>query len=186
MERDIRQACEVLNSGGVILYPTDTVWGIGCDATNADAVRNVYNIKRRSDSKALIVLVGSRNMLAEYVSKIPDSAEEFLSGERPTTIVLDRAHGLAPNLLADDGSIGMRVTSEAFSAALCRRFGRPIVSTSANISGMPSPASFADISDEIKDLVDYICVTRRDDNGDGIPSRIVKIGLEGGIQIIRP
>ncbi|MCM1504734.1 MAG: L-threonylcarbamoyladenylate synthase [Muribaculum sp.] len=186
MERDIRQACEVLERGGLILYPTDTVWGIGCDAANAEAVRKVYDLKRRSDSKALIVLVGSRRMLDECVADVPDSAKEFLSGKRPTTLVLDSPHGLASNLLATDGSVGLRVSHEAFSSALCQEFGRPIVSTSANISGTPSPASFAEISDEIKAGVDYVCTSRRDDDGNGIPSRIVKIDMNGGIQIIRP
>ncbi len=186
VEKDLLLACDVLRRGGVILYPTDTVWGIGCDATNPDAVRKVYDIKRRSDSKALIVLVGSSDMLNEYVASVPDQAGEYISGDRPTTMVLDGAEGLAPNLLADDGSVGMRVTGESFSRELCLRFGRPIVSTSANISGMPSPACFGDISSEIVDSMDYVCTTRRDEEGCGIPSRIVKIHPDGYIQIIRP
>ena len=185
MEKDLQLACEALERGEVILYPTDTVWGIGCDATNPVAVRRVYDIKHRSDSKALIVLVGSLDMLRQYVDRVPDEALGFIAGERPTTMVLDGGNGLAPNLLADDGSVGMRVTSEAFSKSLCQAFGRPIVSTSANISGMPAPSIYSEISSDILDAVDYVATTRRDDTGRSMPSRIVKIDLKGNIQIIR-
>lgn len=186
MDEDLQLACEALKRGDVILYPTDTVWGIGCDATDKAAVERVYAIKRRSDSKALIVLVGSMSMLGDYVPCLPAKAVEYLSDTRPTTVVLDGCKGLAPNLMADDGSVGVRVTSEPFSHSLCMMFGKPIVSTSANISGMPSAASFDEISDEIIKSVDYVCVTRRDDTSAHSPSRIVKITSEGSIQIIRP
>lgn len=185
VEKDLRLACEALERGEVILYPTDTVWGIGCDATDPEAVRRVYDIKHRSDSKALIVLVGSLDMLGQYVDRIPDEAYKFMADERPTTMVLDGGKGLAPNLLADDGSVGMRVTSETFSKSLCLMFGRPIVSTSANVSGMPAPSVYSEISSDILDAVDYVAVTRRGDTGKSMPSRIVKIDLNGNIQIIR-
>lgn len=139
-EEDIRKAVEVLRKGGVILYPTDTVWGIGCDATNAEAVKRVYEIKQRDDSKALICLVDSDARLQRYVRNVPEVAWQLIdslkeSDCRPTTLILDGAINLAPNLIADDGSIGMRITQEPFSKELCYRFQKALVSTSANISG---------------------------------------------------
>ena len=186
MEKDIQQACDVLRRGGVILYPTDTVWGIGCDASDPEAVRRIYDIKHRSDSKALIVLVGSYEMLSGCVAVEPGEALRRMAEERPTTMVLEGGEGLARNLLAPDGTVGVRVTSEPFSSELCRRFGRPIVSTSANISGMPPAALFDEISSDILDAVDYVCTTRRHDTTRHAPSSIVKVDSEGGIQIIRP
>lgn len=186
IEDDIRQACAALSQGGVILYPTDTVWGIGCDATRSDAVRRVFDIKRRADSKALITLVDSTSRLERYVDNVPDVALDIIElSNRPVTIVYDRGRNLAPELLADDGSVGIRVTTEDFSRRLCRAYRKPIVSTSANISGRPAPATFGAIAPEIKDAVDYIAVTRRDDTTPHSPSAVIRLSDDGTVKIIR-
>lgn len=183
---DIRKAVDVLRRGGVILYPTDTIWGIGCDATNEEAVRRVYAIKRRDDAKALITLVDSEAKLQGYVREVPDVAWQLIDcSDRPLTIIYDGARNLAPNLLAEDGSVAIRLTNEAFSKELCLRFKRPIVSTSANLSGEPSPATFDDIPQAVKDAVDYICSSRRDDHTPARPSSIIKLAANGEIKIIR-
>jgi L-threonylcarbamoyladenylate synthase len=174
---DLEQAIRVLQSGGVILYPTDTVWGIGCDATNEQAVARVYSIKEREDTKSMLVLVDSSERLDAY----PDLPEQA----RPTTVIYPNAHGLAKNLIAADGSIGIRITNEAFSQALCRQFGKPIVSTSANISGEPTARNFGQISQKIIERVDYICRYRQDDTSECAPSRIIKIEKDGSIKVIR-
>lgn len=186
MHNDLRQALEVLHRGGVILYPTDTVWGIGCDATNPEAVQRVYAIKQRTDSKALITLVDSPAKIQAHVAEMPDVAWDLIDvAVKPLTIIYDGARHLAPNLLAEDGSIAMRVTSEAFSQMLCMRFKKPIVSTSANISRAPTPATFAEIDERIKQAVDYICTTRQDDRSIASPSSIIKLGVGGEVKIIR-
>lgn len=186
MHNDLRQALEVLHRGGVILYPTDTVWGIGCDATNPEAVQRVYAIKQRTDSKALITLVDSPAKIQAHVAEMPDVAWDLIDvAVKPLTIIYDGARHLAPNLLAEDGSIAMRVTSEAFSQMLCMRFKKPIVSTSANISGAPTPATFAEIDERIKQAVDYVCTTRQDDRSTASPSSIIKLGVGGEVKIIR-
>ncbi len=183
---DIDEACRVMNDGGVILYPTDTIWGIGCDATNEEAVRKVYDIKQREDSKALIVLVDSTAKVNAHVDAMPDVAWDLIEmATAPMTIIYDHGRGLAPNLLAEDGSVGIRVTGEAFSHDLCFRFKRPIVSTSANISGHPSPANFGEIDEEIKAKVDYIVKYRQEDTGKSKPSNIIKLGAGGEVRIIR-
>lgn len=185
-EEDIKNAVEVLRRGGVILYPTDTVWGIGCDATNAEAVKKVYDIKRRDDSKALICLVDSDNRLQRYVGNIPDVAWDiFELSDKPTTLILDGAKNLAPNLIAEDGSIAMRITREDFSRQLCYRFQKALVSTSANISGEPTAQNYRDISQEILDAVDYVCWTRRNEHLPHQPSSIIKLGQGGEVTIIR-
>lgn len=185
-EDDIRNAVEVMRKGGVILYPTDTVWGIGCDATNAEAVARVYEIKKRADSKALICLVDSDARLQRYVKKVPNVAWElFDCADKPTTVILDGAVNLAPNLIAEDGSIALRITQEAFSKELCYRFQKAIVSTSANISGEPTAQNYCDISQEIIDEVDYVCWTRRQEHKPHKPSSIIKLGLGGEVEIIR-
>ena len=159
IDEDIRLACEAMKRGGVVLYPTDTVWGIGCDATRSDAVRRVFEIKRRADNKALIVMLGDARMLDMYVDDVPEIAYELIDvAVKPLTIVYDRGRNLAPELLGEDGSVGIRVTGEYFSRRLCRAYRRPIVSTSANISGEPTPAIFSKISVEIKKQMDYIVV----------------------------
>lgn len=183
---DIRKACEVMNQGGVILYPTDTIWGIGCDATNEEAVRRVFDIKHRVDSKAMLVLVDTPVKLNYYVKDVPDVAWDLVEmADKPMTIIYEGARNLAPNLLAEDGSVGIRVTSEAFSKQLCQRFRKPIVSTSANVSGEASPANFQEISEEIKQAVDYIVVSRQDETAKVKPSSIVKLSAKGEIKIIR-
>ncbi|PTL34483.1 threonylcarbamoyl-AMP synthase [Prevotella sp. oral taxon 376] len=183
---DIRNAVEVLRRGGVILYPTDTVWGIGCDATNAEAVAKVYEIKRRDDSKALICLVDSDGRLQRYVRNVPDIAWQLLDvAEKPMTVILDNAINLAPNLIAEDGSIALRITREPFSKELCYRFQKAIVSTSANISGEPAAQNYSDISPELLEAVDYVCTSRRQEHKLHTPSSIVKIGQGGEIRIIR-
>ncbi|MBQ9285307.1 MAG: threonylcarbamoyl-AMP synthase [Bacteroidaceae bacterium] len=185
-DEDIRKAVETLRAGGTILYPTDTIWGIGCDATNPEAVRKVFEIKQREDSKALICLVDSPGRLQRYVRNVPDVAWDIIDlATKPTTVILNGAAGLAPNLLAEDGSVGLRVTSEVFSQQLCYRFQKAIVSTSANISGEPSPQTFADISDEIKRAVDYVCLSRQRDTSRHEPSSIIKLRPNGEVQVIR-
>lgn len=185
-EDDIRKAVEVLKQGGVILYPTDTVWGIGCDATNAEAVAKVYALKQRDDSKALICLVDSDARLQRYVRNVPDVAWDLLEvSTTPTTVILDGAVNLAPNLVAEDGSIAMRITHEQFSKELCYRFQKPIVSTSANISGEPTAQNYRDISTEILEKADYVCWTRRQEHLPHKPSSIIKLTAEGHVTIIR-
>lgn len=159
-QEDIKRAIETLRNGGVILYPTDTVWGIGCDATNPEAVKKVYEIKHRDDSKALICLVDSDARLQRYVRNVPDVAWDiFELATKPTTIILDDAVNLAPNLIAKDGTIAMRITREPFSKELCYRFQKPLVSTSANISGEPAAQNYCDISEELLNAVDYVCIS---------------------------
>lgn len=183
---DIEKACEIMYNGGIILYPTDTIWGIGCDATNPEAVKRVYEIKRRTDSKALITLVDSPAKVNSYVQDMPDVAWDLIElTTKPLTIIYDKARNLAENLLAEDGSAGIRVTDEPFSKDLCFRFKKPVVSTSANISGEPSPQNFSEISDEIKSAVDYIVRYRQEEKTKASPSSIIKLGNKGEIKIIR-
>lgn len=186
LEEDVRNAVEVLRRGGVILYPTDTVWGIGCDATNAEAVAKVYKIKQRDDSKALICLVDSDARLQRYVRDVPNVAWDIMDlATKPTTVILDNAVNLAHNLVAEDGSIAMRITKEAFSHELCFRFQKPIVSTSANISGEEAAQNYCDIKQELIDAVDYVCWTRRQEHKPHTPSSIIKLGQNGEVSIIR-
>lgn len=186
LEDDVKNAVEVLKKGGVILYPTDTVWGIGCDATNAEAVAKVYKIKQRDGSKAMICLVDSDARLQRYVRDVPNVAWDILDlATKPTTVILDNAVNLAPNLIAEDGSIAIRITKEAFSHELCYRFQKPIVSTSANISGEEAAQNYSDISQELIDTVDYVCWTRRQEHKPHTPSSIIKLGQDGEVSIIR-
>ncbi len=183
---DIRNAVETLRSGGLILYPTDTIWGIGCDATNSKAVQRVYSLKQRDDSKALICLVDSANRLQRYVFRVPDVAWDLIDfASKPLTLILDGAVNLAPELIAGDGSVGMRVTREKISHELCYRFQKAVVSTSANISGEPSPANFTEVSPEIIAGVDYVMKSRQNDFSKGLPSQIIKLGQDGQVKIIR-
>ena len=185
-QEDIKNAIEVMKQGGVIIYPTDTVWGIGCDATNAEAVAKVYKIKKRDDSKALICLVDSDARLQRYVRNVPNVAWDILDiATKPTTIILDGAINLAPNLIAEDGSIALRITKEPFSHELCYRFQKPLVSTSANISGEPAAANYNDISQELLDTVDYVCFSRRQEHKPHTPSSIIKLKEDGEVTIIR-
>ena len=175
-----------MQEGGVILYPTDTVWGLGCDATNPDAVRRVYEIKQRADSKAMLVLVDSPVKVDFYVQDVPDVAWDLIEvADKPLTIIYSGARNLAPNLLAEDGSVGIRVTGEDFSRRLWQLFRKAIVSTSANISGQPCAANFSEISDEVKSQVDYVVGFRQDDMSRPKPSSIIKLVKGGVIKIIR-
>lgn len=186
IDEDIKLACETLRKGGVILYPTDTVWGIGCDAIQSNAVKRVFEIKRRADNKALIVMLGDEQLLERYVDEVPEIAYDLIDAAvKPLTIVYDGGCNLAPELLGEDGSVGIRITKENFSSRLCRAYRKPIVSTSANISGEPTPAIFDEISENIKNSVDYIVETRRDDNEPHLPSSVIKLGVGGTIKIIR-
>lgn len=183
---DIKKAIEVMKNGGVILYPTDTVWGIGCDATNEEAVAKVYKIKHRDDSKALICLVDSSVRLQRYVRNVPEVAWQIMElATKPTTVIFDNAVNLAPNLIAEDGSIGMRITQEPFSKELCYRFQKPIVSTSANISGEPAAQNYKDITEELLNSVDYVCYSRRQEKKPHTPSSIIRIKVGGEVEIIR-
>lgn len=175
-----------MKKGGIILYPTDTVWGIGCDATNPDAVKKIYALKQREESKSMLVLVDGEAMLERTVNDIPEVAWQLIEAAvDPLTIIYDHPHGVAPNLLADDGSLGIRVTEERYSNELCRRLRRPIVSTSANISGKKAPAVFSQISQEIIDGVDYVAEYRREETGNPSPSNIIKVSDGGLIKVIR-
>ncbi len=175
-----------MREGGVILYPTDTIWGIGCDATNEDAVRRVYEIKQRQDSKAMLVLVDSSVKVDFYVQDVPEVAWDLIElADKPLTIIYSGARNLAANLLAEDGSVGIRVTNEEFSKRLCQQFRKAIVSTSANISGQPSPKSFNEISEEVKSAVDYIVGYRQEETSNPKPSSIIKLDKGGVIKIIR-
>ena len=189
-EEDIRNAVETMRKGGVILYPTDTVWGIGCDATNAEAVKRVYAIKQRDDSKALICLVDSDARMQRYFRNVPDVAWQLIdslkeSDAKPTTLILDGAINLAENLIADDGSVGIRITNEPFSKELSFRFQKAIVSTSANISGEPAAQNYCDIDPRIIEAVDYICWSRRQEHKPHTPSSIIKLKENGEVEIIR-
>lgn len=186
MNEDIKNAIEVLNRGGLILYPTDTVWGIGCDATNELAVQKVFDLKQRADSKALLVLIDNPMRLEMYLRTVPDMAWDLIDvADKPLTIIYDEAKNLASNLLSEDGSVGIRVTREAFSHKLCERFRRPIVSTSANVSGQPTPSCFLEIDAQIVQGVDYVVGYRQNDPEKAKPSSIIKLGNGGQIQVIR-
>ncbi len=201
-KEDLQQALQVLRSGGIIVYPTDTVWGIGCDATNVEAVKRIYALKQREDSKSMLVLLDSAAKLNYYVD-VPEAAEMLLGVQntdrfadgaqtdlqdeatKPMTIIYPNARHLAQNLIAEDGSIGIRITSEPFSQALCAQLKRPIVSTSANISGHPSARFFHEIEQAILEGADYVCLFRREDETPHQPSTIIKINADNSFKIIR-
>lgn len=186
VEDDIKNAVETMRKGGVILYPTDTVWGIGCDATNEKAVQRVYEIKRRADSKALICLIDSEVRLQRYIREAPEVAWNILElSTQPTTVIFDNVVNLAQNLMAEDGSVAIRVTNEPFSKELCYRMQKPIVSTSANFSGEPTAQNYRDISEELIGLVDYVCFSRRQENKPHKPSSIIRIRQNSEVEIIR-
>lgn len=186
MYAEVNRAADVIKRGGVVLYPTDTVWGIGCDGSNPEAVDRVFKLKRRADHKAMIILVDSADAVGCYVESMPDIARDLIEvTDHPLTIVYDKGVRLAPALLGADGSIGIRVTGEAFSAALCRRLRRPLVSTSANISGQPAPAVFPEIPEEIVNGVDYVVDYRRDDLTRYRPSTVMRLSAGGEFKILR-
>ena len=183
---DIEKSLKVLNDGGVILYPTDTVWGIGCDATDSAAVERIYAIKRRNEARSMLTLVDSLEMLAGYVGDIPDIAIQFMKeATKPLSVIYPRAENLAENLISADGSIGIRIVQEPFCRQLIKAFGRPLVSTSANISGEPTPGIFDEISDEIRNAVDYIVCWRQDDRQPATASSIIKLNEDGSYQTLR-
>ncbi len=185
-ENDIEQCLQVLQQGGIILYPTDTVWGIGCDATNEQAVEKIYALKKRQDEKAMIVLVADEREVLQYTASPDLSVFDYLQQtKKPTTVIYDGAIGLADNLIGKDGSIAIRICNETFCRHLIKRFRKPIVSTSANISGQPAAKIFTDISDEIKKQVDYIVQYRQDDKTIAAPSSVIKWD-NGTVTIIRP
>ena len=185
-EREIKAALQILIDGGVILYPSDTIWGLGCDATNENAVKRIYEIKKRTDSKALLVLIDNPAKLQAYINEIPEMAWDLIElSDKPLTIIYPDAKNLASNLIADDKTVGIRVTNESFSKKLCERFRKPIVSTSANVSGKKTPATFNEISEEIKSSVDYIVNFRQNETILSNPSSIIKLGKGNVIQIIR-
>ena len=183
----IQEALQVLRDGGVILYPTDTVWGLGCDATNEKAVARIYEIKRRADSKALVLLACDLDMVARHVRKVPDAAIDLVevNDGSPMTLIYPDAVGLAPNAVAEDGSVGIRVPLNDFCVELVRRFRRPVVSTSANISGEPTPKKFKEIPQEIRDAVDYIVAPALEKDSTGKPSQIIKVGPGSEVKVIR-
>jgi len=193
-KEDLQEALRVLRSGGIIVYPTDTVWGIGCDATNEQAVKRIYQLKQREDSKSMLVLLDSAAKLDYYVD-VPEAAEMLLESTnvasseckntKPLTIIYPNARHLAPNLIAEDGSIGIRISSEPFSQALCAQLKRPIVSTSANISGQPTAHFFKEIAQEVLDGADYVCRFRRNDETPHQPSSIIKVNTDNTFIIIR-
>ena len=196
---DLQEALRVLRSGGIIVYPTDTVWGIGCDATNEEAVRRIYALKQREDSKSMLVLLDSPAKLPYYIGEIPETAWALLEATgdtgtpgfrdtediKPMTIIYPHARNMAKNLIAEDGSIGIRITNEPFSKALCEQLRHPIVSTSANISGHPAAPFYAEIEEAILKGADYVCQFRRDDDCPHEPSSIIKINEDGTFKIIR-
>lgn len=183
---DVREAVRIMKEGGIILYPTDTIWGLGCDARNAEAVQRIYDIKQRQDSKALICLVDSELHLEQSVEHVPEVAWQLIEcAEEPLTIIYDHGKGLAPNLLAEDGSVGIRLTRELFSMLLCQHMRGPVVSTSANISGEPSPKTFRDISPALLEAVDYVCLSRRKERTPAQPSHIIKLTDSAQVTVIR-
>jgi len=185
-EKDIEKCLEVLKNGGLVLYPTDTIWGIGCDATNEKAVENIYKLKKRSDEKAMIVLVADEREIMQHVAAPDLSLFDYLQKARkPTTVVYDGALGFAHNLIGEDGSIAIRICNEEFCRHLLKRFKKPIVSTSANVSGTPAPIIFKEISDEIKKGVDYIVEYRQNDAKAAEPSSLIKWN-NGNVTVLRP
>lgn len=186
LKEEINKAFEVLKNGGLILYPTDTIWGIGCDATNPDSVKKVYELKGRSDEKSLIILLDTETKLQSYVSEVPEIAYDLIEfAENPLTIIYSGAKNLASNVIASDGSIGIRVVKHDFCQQLIHRFRKPIVSTSANLSGDKSPVSFFDISPEVMNGVDYVVNWQQNVITDGKSSTIMKLEPGGKFSFIR-
>ena len=185
-KEDLQHAAETLRKGGIILYPTDTVWGIGCDARQEDAVKKIFALKQREDSKSMLCLLDSPAKLQGYIENVPDMAWDLIElATRPLTIIYPGAKNVAPSLLAEDGSLGIRISQEKFTQALCNAIHGPIVSTSANISGEPTARTFAEISEAIRSGVDYIVRYRREDTTPHQQSSIIKLGVHNEIKIIR-
>ena len=187
MFKEVERAGEYIKTGRVILYPTDTIWGIGCDATDPIAVRRIYEIKQRSDRKSMLVIMSGFSMLTEYLERVPPGAREILRTlEKPTTVIYPRGNNLAENLLGEDGSIGIRITSDLFCQRLISFTGKPIVSTSANVSGSPSPGSFNEIEESICEKVDYVVDWRRDETVATSASSVIRLDEDGKITLLRP
>ena len=186
-EDDIEACLKVLHEGGLILYPTDTVWGIGCDATNATAVSKIYALKNRNEQKSMIILLAEEEDILEYTDQNNLTIFDYIKGiQKPTTVIYENAKNLAPNVIAEDGSIGIRIVNDKFCRTLIKEFGRPIVSTSSNVSGYPPPQLFTDIDVKIKDGVDYIVQHRQDDLTIALPSTVIKLNENGSVTILRP
>lgn len=186
MEEDIKKSLEVLRNGGIILYPTDTIWGIGCDATNTEAVKKTYEIKKRQDSKSMLILLDDAKYLSYYIEKVPDIAYNLIElTNKPLSIIFSGARNIAENLKSSDGSIGIRITQDEFCKKLISKFNKPIVSTSANISGKQAPANFNEIDHDIIEAVDYVVKWRQNDISRHTSSGIIKLGAKGEIQVIR-
>lgn len=184
---DIDNCISVLNKGGLILYPTDTVWGIGCDPTNEEAVASIYRLKNRNESKSMIILVADESDILKYTDLKELKIYDYIKGiSKPTTVIYQHAVNLAPNLINADGSIGIRIVKDEFCKALISAYGKPIVSTSSNISGYPAPGVFSDIDILIKDGVDYIVSHRQEEEVPGIPSTVIKMNDDGGYEVLRP
>ena len=182
---EAHKAFEIIQNGGIILYPTDTVWGIGCDATNAEAVKKIYALKQREESKSMIVLMNGEKMMCNVFKDIPETAWQILDlSEKPTTLILDNPRNVAQNIIAEDKTLGVRMVKEPFCYKLMERMKKPLVSTSANISGQPTPKSFKEISPEIIKGVDYVVNLHHDKICDK-PSTIIKLTLDNQVKIIR-
>lgn len=185
-ENDVTASLQVLRTGGLILYPTDTIWGIGCDATDEAAVSKVFALKQRPEAKSLVILLTEVRDLLKYVAHTPPDIADIIAGfDRPTTIIYEGALDLAPNVINSDGTVAIRIVQDPFCRHLIKRLRKPLVSTSANISGQPSPASFRDVDAAIKEGVDYVVNYRQDDMTPATPSRIIKLLKDGSIQVIR-
>lgn len=186
MNEDINIALEVLKSGGIILYPTDTIWGLGCDAANKDAVEKIFKIKKRNEQKSMLILLNNISSIYSYVEIVPEIAFDIIElSDKPVTVIFPGAKNLAQNLIAEDGSIGIRITHERFTEQLLKKFRKPIVSTSANVANTETPLNFSEISNEIKEKVDYIVEYKQEETILGNPSSIIKIGLSNEVQVIR-
>jgi len=185
-EMDVERSIEVMQEGGIILYPTDTIWGIGCDATQEKPVRRIFDLKQREDSKSMIILVAEEKDILQYVAAPDLAVFDFIEKQtRPTTIIFEHAIGLPDNLVSSDGSIAIRIVQDSFCRHLIKRLRKPIVSTSANISGQPSPQHFKNVSNEIKKGVDYIVKWRQNDLSSSQPSQIIKWKSDGNYEVIR-
>lgn len=186
-QHDIDNCLEVMANGGIILYPTDTIWGLGCDATNEAAVEKIYQLKNRPDTKSMILLLAEEKDITQYVTQPDLRIFDYIKGvQKPTTVIYEGAVGIARRLIARDGSIGIRVVEDAFCKHLVKRMGKPLVSTSANISGTPSPVTFTDVDALIKNGVDYVVQHRQQDVNPAIPSSVIKWNQDGSLTILRP
>jgi L-threonylcarbamoyladenylate synthase len=186
MTEHIKKTVDILKTGGIILYPTDTIWGIGCDATDVKAVERINQIKQRNNQKSMLVLLDNAGKIPSYIDQMPDIAWDLIDlAEKPLTIIYPKAKNLAQNLIASDGSIGIRITKEPFTQKLIERFKKPIVSTSANISGEKTPVNFSEINPQIIDRVDYVVKWRQNDYTQTSPSGIIKLGINGEIEVVR-